>query len=135
MRLRVDVSKNFSTAESSQDGEFDTPRTAEDPFSTSASPSPVIVLTPVLGDAATASCPCSRSLLTSLDPIRPVPPITTIFMTNSFHSRPRHFEPPVSFDSWRRKCLLAFEHRQAENLFNGHEHWCIFVFHQEDDEL
>src|SRR6201987_1471138 len=84
MRLRVDVSKNFSTAESSQDGEFDTSTTTEAPFSTSASPSPVSVLTPVLGAAATASCPCSRSLLTSFDPMRPVPPITTIFMIGSF---------------------------------------------------
>src|SRR5205814_8168868 len=78
--LRVDVSKNFSTAASSQEGEFDTSTTTEAPFSTSASPSPVRVLTPVLGDAATASCPCSRSLLTSFDPMSPVPPITTIFI-------------------------------------------------------
>src|ERR1700758_2165615 len=84
MRLRVDVSKNFSTAESSQDGEFDTSTTTEAPFSTSASPSPVRVLTPVLGAAATASCPCSRSLLTSFDPMSPVPPITTIFMIVTF---------------------------------------------------
>src|SRR6476646_4656833 len=84
MRLRVDVSKNFSTAESSQDGEFDTSTTTETPFSTSASPSPVRVLTPVLGAAATASCPCSRSLLTSFDPMSPVPPITTIFIIVSF---------------------------------------------------
>src|SRR5690348_13881532 len=84
MRLRVDVSKNFSTAESSQDGEFDTSTTTEAPFSTSASPSPVRVLTPVLGAAATASCLCSRSLLTSFDPMRPVPPITTIFMIGPF---------------------------------------------------
>src|SRR6267143_1246303 len=58
--------------------------TTEVPFSTSASPSPVSVLTPVLRDAATASCPCSRSLLTSFDPMSPVPPITTIFIIVSF---------------------------------------------------
>src|SRR6266478_3004047 len=46
----------------------------------SASPSPVRVLTPDLGDAAIASCACSRNLVTSFDPIRPLPPITTIFM-------------------------------------------------------
>src|SRR5438477_2348632 len=79
-RLRVDVSKNFSTAESSQEGELETSTTTEAAFSTSASPSPVRVLTPVLGAAATASCPCSRRLLTSFDPMSPVPPITTIFM-------------------------------------------------------
>src|SRR6202008_2305860 len=79
-RLRVEVSKNFSTASSSQEGEFDTSTPTEAPFSTSASPSPVIVLTPELGDAAIASCPCSRSLLTSFEPISPLPPITTIFM-------------------------------------------------------
>src|SRR5262245_26502612 len=80
MRLRVDVSKNFSTAASSQEGEFDTSTTTEAPFSASASPSPVRLLTPELGDAATVSRPCSRSLLTSFDPMSPVPPITTIFI-------------------------------------------------------
>src|SRR5215510_810226 len=83
-RLRVDVSKNFSTAASSQEGEFDTSTTTEAPFRASASPSPVTVLTPELGDAAIASCPCSRSLMTSFDPIRPLPPITTIFIIVSF---------------------------------------------------
>jgi hypothetical protein len=53
----------------SQEGEFDTSTTVEAAFSASASPSPVRVLTPVLGAAATASYPCSRSLLTSFDPI------------------------------------------------------------------
>src|SRR5260370_29645536 len=79
-RLRVDVSKNFSTAASSQEGELDTSTTTDAPFSTSASPSPVRVLTPEFGDAATASCPCSRSSLTSFDPMSPLPPMTTIFM-------------------------------------------------------
>src|SRR5260370_15413551 len=79
-RLRVDVSKNFSTAASSHEGEFVTSTTTEAPFSASASPSPVRVLTPEVGDAATTSCPCSRSFLTSFDPMSPVPPITTIFM-------------------------------------------------------
>src|SRR6266852_2766430 len=80
MRLRVDVSKNVITAASSQEGEFVTSTTTDAPFSASASPSPVMELRPDLGDAATASCPCSRSLLTSFDPISPLPPITTIFM-------------------------------------------------------
>src|SRR5262249_2691274 len=50
------------------------------PFTASASPSPVRLFTPELGAAASASCPASPSFLTSLDPMRPVPPITTIFM-------------------------------------------------------
>ena len=50
------------------------------PATASASPSPVSVLTPVLGDAGMASTPCSSSLVTSFDPMRPLPPITTIFM-------------------------------------------------------
>jgi hypothetical protein len=43
----------------------------------------VIVLTPVLGAAARAS---SRwvSLLTTFEPMSPVPPITTTFMTSPF---------------------------------------------------
>jgi hypothetical protein len=80
--LRVDVSKNFSTAASSKEGEFDTSTTTEAPLRASARPSPVMVLTPESGDAATASWPCSRSLLTSFDPMSPVPPMTTIFTVN-----------------------------------------------------
>src|SRR6185437_2642763 len=53
------------------------------PLSTSASPSPVRVLTPVLGAAATASYPRALSFAMSFDPIRPVPPITTIFISLS----------------------------------------------------
>jgi len=52
--LRVDVSKNFRTAASSKDGEFDTSTTTDAPSRTSASPFPVRVFTPDLGDAATA---------------------------------------------------------------------------------
>src|SRR5262245_40598837 len=50
--------------------------------SASAKPSPVIVLTPVFGAAAIASCPFRLSFSTTFDPIKPVPPITTIFMTS-----------------------------------------------------
>ena len=38
------------------------------------------VLTPVFGAAATASWPRSRSLVTSFDPMSPVPPMMTSFM-------------------------------------------------------
>jgi hypothetical protein len=54
-RLPVDVSKNFMTAASSNDGELDTSTTTAAPLTASASPSPVIVLTPESGDAATTS--------------------------------------------------------------------------------
>src|SRR5258705_9182290 len=68
------------TAASSKDGELETSTTTWAPLSTSANPSPVRVLTPVLGAAATASCPLALSFAMSFDPIRPVPPITTIFI-------------------------------------------------------
>src|SRR5262249_39212307 len=58
--------------------------TTSAPSTASASPSPVIVLTPVSGDAATASWPASRSFVTSFDPMRPVPPMTTIFISSPF---------------------------------------------------
>src|SRR6266699_266891 len=91
MRLRVDVSKNVITAASSQEGEFVTSTTTDAPFSASASPSPVRELTPDSGDAATASCPCSRSLLTTFDPISPLPPITTLcIIAPSFSPEPFH---------------------------------------------
>src|SRR5262245_61559736 len=47
---------------------------------TSLRPWPVMVLTPVLGEAATTSCPPWRRMGAVFEPIRPVPPITTIFM-------------------------------------------------------
>ena len=61
-------------------------------FSASASPSPVRALTPVLGAAATASSPCSRSLWTTFEPMSPVPPITTIFIIFSFISAECFFQ-------------------------------------------
>src|SRR5205814_4247184 len=78
------------------------PISTDAPFSASASPSQVMELTPDLGDAATASCPCSRSLLTSFDPISPLPPITTIFIiappfsTEPFHNcQPYQLRPNI----------------------------------------
>ena len=41
-----------------------------------------MVLTPVLGEAATTSWPPWRRMATVFEPIRPVPPITTIFIPN-----------------------------------------------------
>src|SRR6267142_1650662 len=68
------------------------------------SPSPVRVLTPELGDAATASCPCSRTLLTSFDPMSPVPPITTIFIIVSFILDRGIFEAIGLLHSLRQNC-------------------------------
>ena len=55
--------------------------------SASARPSPVMVLTPVFGDAATTSWPLSVSFRTTFEPIRPVPPMTTIFMGSPLAGR------------------------------------------------
>src|SRR4051812_36991161 len=80
-RLRVEVVKNSRTASSSQTGALATSTTTSAPIITSASPSPVIVSTPVAGEAGTGSCPCVMRRRTTLLPIRPLPPMTTIFMT------------------------------------------------------
>src|SRR5262249_48583635 len=79
-RLRPDVSKNASTARSSKEGELVRSITTCAPAMASVRPSPVRLLTPVLGEAATTSWPPWRSMATVFEPIRPVPPITTIFM-------------------------------------------------------
>jgi len=81
-RFRPDVSKNSSTALSSNEGELARSITTCAPAMASLSPSPVMVLTPVFGAAAIASCPFCFSFSTTFDPIKPVPPITTIFMTS-----------------------------------------------------
>src|ERR1044071_1511256 len=59
--------------------------TTRAPASASISPSLVTVLTPVLGDAATTSCPFFRNLDTTFEPMRPPPPMTTIFMDDPLH--------------------------------------------------
>jgi hypothetical protein len=53
------------------------------PTMTSLSPSPVMVLMPFFGEAATTSWPRARRMATAFEPIRPVPPMTTIFMAYS----------------------------------------------------
>src|SRR5947208_2000952 len=82
--LRAEVWKKSMTSASPQLGAFDTSTTTWAPASASASPLPVMMSTPVAGDAASGSWPAARSLVTSFEPIRPVPPITTIFILFPF---------------------------------------------------
>src|SRR6266851_7613246 len=79
-RLRPEVSKNPSTALSSNEGELARSITTCVPAMASLRPSPVRLLTPVLGEAATTSWPRWRRIATVFEPIRPVPPIATIFI-------------------------------------------------------
>src|SRR6266516_7374463 len=79
-RLRPEVWKNASTALSSNEGELARSITTCVPAMASLRPWPVMVLTPVLGEAATTSWPPWRRMATVFEPIRPVPPMTTIFM-------------------------------------------------------
>jgi hypothetical protein len=46
----------------------------------SLSPSPVMLLIPPVGEAATTSWRPWRRMATLFEPIRPVPPMTTIFI-------------------------------------------------------
>ena len=81
-RLRVEVVKNSRTASSSQAGALETSTTTSAPAITSSRPSPVMVFTPVSGEAGTASWPWASSRRTTLLPTRPVPPMTTILMVS-----------------------------------------------------
>src|SRR5262245_29840368 len=81
-RLRPEVSKNYITALSSNEGELARSITTCVPAMASLRPSPVMLLTPLLGEAATTSWPRWRRMGTVFEPIRPVPPITTIFIPN-----------------------------------------------------
>lgn len=72
------------TSSSVHDGALDTSTTTSTPAIASARPSPVTLLTPELGEAATASCPSSVRFATTCDPISPVPPITKIFIAPPF---------------------------------------------------
>src|SRR6186713_670516 len=79
-RWRPDVWKNSSTALSSNDGELARSITACAPVTASLTPSPVMVLTPLLGEAAMTSWPPRRRMTVVFEPISPVPPMITIFM-------------------------------------------------------
>src|SRR5205814_9626130 len=70
------------TALSSSEGEWARLITTCAPAMASLRPLPVMVLTPVLGEAATTSWPPWRRMATVFEPISPVPPITTIFIAN-----------------------------------------------------
>src|SRR6516164_5940991 len=93
--LGVDVSKNSRTALSSNEGEFVTSTTTSAPVSAPDSPSPVRELTPEEGEADTASWPRSRSRGISFLPMRPLPPITTIFMPGLLECGPSRIAGPV----------------------------------------
>src|SRR5204862_4685267 len=79
-RLRPEVSKNSSTALSSNEGELARSITTCVPAMASLSPSPVMVLIPLRGEPATTSWPPRRRMATVFEPIRPVPPMATIFI-------------------------------------------------------
>src|SRR5882672_6110 len=81
-RLCSEVSKNSSTALSSNEGELARSITTCVPAIASLRPSPVRLFTPVLGEAATTSLPPWRRMGTVFEPIRPVPPMTRIFIPN-----------------------------------------------------
>src|SRR6266571_403302 len=68
-RLRPEVSKNSSTALSSNEGELARSITTCAPAMASLSPSPVMLLIPLLGEAATTSWPPWRRMATVFEPI------------------------------------------------------------------
>src|SRR5215469_12894681 len=82
-RLRPEVSKNSSTGLSSNEGESATSITTCAPVKATLSPSPVMMLIPLLGEAATTSWPFCRRMAAVFVPMRPVPPMTTIFIAIS----------------------------------------------------
>src|SRR6266511_2987620 len=78
-RWSMVVWKNAGEA-SSKVGELVRLTTTAAPSSASARPRPLIRSNPVDGECGTASCPPALRTLTACDPMRPVPPMTAIFM-------------------------------------------------------
>src|SRR6185437_11844814 len=121
-RLRPEVSKNFSTAASSNDGELARSITTCAPATASLRPSPVMLLTPLLGEAATTSWPSWRRMATVFEPIRPVPPITTIFMficLQKRHSRIGAVIPQPPRPSGKRSLRQATHASRAAHWSHG----------------
>ena len=73
--------KNSITAASSHDGELDTSITTDAPAMASCESFAGQRVDPGVRRGRSASCPREPSILTTFEPIRPVPPITTIFMS------------------------------------------------------
>src|SRR5215472_10554350 len=78
-RLSMVVWKNAGEA-SSKVGEFVRLTTTPAPSSASGRPCPVSRSRPVDGECGTASCPLAFRILTTCDPISPVPPMTAMFI-------------------------------------------------------
>lgn len=119
-RLRPEVSKNVSAAPASNDWDPTTSTTTSASSTASRSPSPVMVSIPVLGDAGTTWWPAPRRMATALDPIRPVPPTTTIFMRLPPRSRPTLSATAVLRE---RTSVLAAANR-LQGAASGHPRRC-----------
>src|SRR3954469_10470806 len=121
--LRVEVVKNSSTAWSSQDGALVTSTTTRAPASASLRHSPVGGVAPVCGEAGTASWPWARRLATTLDPICPVPPMTTIFMVLPFGQVDCLHQPrPGSRSGRDGECQLRRIGDEEDLLHAGRRH-------------
>src|SRR5947207_14407424 len=123
-RLRPEVLKNSSTALSSNEGELARSITTSAPAMASLSPSPVMVLTPVLGEAARTSWPPLRRMATVFEPIRPVPPMTTMFLIEKspvqgfvHHGIGRDLARGFGAN---RHAANNFARRGAQNTMSGH---------------
>jgi len=79
-RLSVVSWKNAGEA-SSKVGEFVRFTTTPVPLGASGKPRPLSRPGPVSGDCGIASCPLALRILTTCDPMSPVPPMTTIFIS------------------------------------------------------
>src|SRR5215470_14561939 len=81
-----------------------------------------MLLTPVLGEAATTSWPPWRRMGAVFEPIRPVPPMMTIFMfrvlsIGSECSPERAFR---TFTSLRASCSLVHRRRRMLHVHGSH---------------
>src|SRR5262249_51862623 len=118
-RLRPEVSKNSSTALSSNEGELARSITTCVPAMASLRPSPVMVLTPLLGEAATPWWPRWGRMGAVFEPMRPVPPMMTIFIARLLVRSPR---------------AGAWDGRAASCLPEDTRHLCSFAALQQTDE-
>src|SRR6266849_4403202 len=124
-RLRPEVSKNSSTALSSNEGELARSMTTCVPAMASWRPSPVMLLTPVLGEAATTSWPPWRRIGAVFEPMRPVPPIMTIFIPNLLVGSPRagvclSTASALSVTSRRSRRIHLLVDEREESPFSSH---------------
>jgi hypothetical protein len=116
--------KNAGEA-SSKVGEFVRLTTTPAPASACGRPAPVSRSTPVDSPCGTAWCPSAVRISTTCDPIRPVPPMTAIFMSVDPFWFPDRTCPGLTYEWVRRARARGQSGREADGPLTSEDRTAV----------